>query len=439
MKNSERGSALVLATFVLLILTAMGLALVALSHSEMLMNRGDLRAKHVFYVAEAGLEDARLSLLATEDGDWTNDLQAVAGANGVIDFDPTLIEAAIVDSDGVLTGLQFSATVDDTPLRDPVYFASAEPPGWYLVYLTNDAAETTQVTTDSNDRVMLTAVGVGSRLSMEVVQAIIEPDQPLPSVPQAAITMLGETPPSFDNGNSNAQSHIGDDCGVPGAAYVPIVGAVTDAGRAQIQSDAHQLDSDHFNSGPYGGEDTIANLADAADPVVGGNTIDPLWLDCESLKQLVIDLTALADYYCNTDTMSCDPPAMSAGQITVIDGDFTANTDSEGLLLVTGELTYWGNTQWDGIVLVIGEGRMLRSGGGNGQPDGGVVIANVDPSIGGPYATKIDWCTEAGIDGFGQASYDTSGGGSSEVTYCSENIDASNPVDTYEITEFLQR
>ena len=34
------------------------------------------------------------------DGDWTNDLEAVAGVNNQIDFDPLLIEAAILDDAG---------------------------------------------------------------------------------------------------------------------------------------------------------------------------------------------------------------------------------------------------------------------------------------------------------------------------------------------------
>jgi hypothetical protein len=88
----------------------MGLALVALSRTEIKMNQGDLRAKRAFYIAEAGLEVGRLSLFSTEDGNWTDNLQAVAGENNSIDFDPALIEGAIVDNLGVVSGLQFSST-----------------------------------------------------------------------------------------------------------------------------------------------------------------------------------------------------------------------------------------------------------------------------------------------------------------------------------------
>ncbi len=437
--NKERGSSLVLALFATAMLTGMGLALLLLSQGEMEMNQGDLRAKRTFFISEAGLEAARMSLFAAENGGWTDDLQAVAGANGTVDFDPSLIEAVVTDVNGAVTGLTFSTTIDDTPLSGPTRFASADPPGWYLTYLTNDPADSggIQSATDTNERVMLTGVGVGSNNSMEIVQAIVEPFQFLPPVPRAAISLLGETAPSFDNGNSNAQTHSGDDCGVAGGAYVPIVGSVTPGGKTQIQSDMNR--PNNFTSGPYTGQDTIGNLTDPTDPVVGGTTLAPLWTDCPAIKQLVLDLISRADYYCNTDSSSCAPPAMAAGQITVIDGDFTTNRDSAGVLLVTGRLTYRGNREWRGIVLVLGEGRMLRNGGGNGQPQGAVVVANIDPSTGGPYADKSDWCSGGGTDGFGQAEYDTNGGGNSDVMYCSTFVDASNPVSTYQVTEFLQR
>ncbi len=428
-----------MALFVIIVLTGMGIALMMLSQGEMEMNQGDLRAKRTFFISEAGLEDARMSLLTAEDGDWTNDLQAVAGANGVIDFDPSLINAAVTASGGAVTGLSFSTAIDDAPLRAPTLFASASPPGWYMAYLTNDPADTggTGSVTDTNDRVMLTGIGMGSEDSMEIVQAIVEPVQFLPSVPRAAISLLGETLPSFDNGNSNAQTHSGDDCGVSGAPYVPIVGSVTPAGKTEIQDDMNR--PNNFTSGPYTGQDTIADLTDPADPVGGGTVIDPFWTDCPAVKQMVLDLIAKADYYCNTDISTCAPPAMTPGQITVIDGDFTTNRDSGGVLLVTGRLTYRGNHAWDGIVLVVGEGSMLRNGGGNGKPRGAVVVANVDPSTGGLYADKSDWCTSAGSDGFGEAEYDTNGGGNSDVMYCSTSIDGANPVSTYKVTEFLQR
>src|SRR5262249_61626335 len=60
--RGERGSALVMAVFVLMLLTSMGAALLFVSENEMKTGRVDLRSKEVFYTSEAGLEDARETL-----------------------------------------------------------------------------------------------------------------------------------------------------------------------------------------------------------------------------------------------------------------------------------------------------------------------------------------------------------------------------------------
>jgi hypothetical protein len=151
-------------------------------------------------------------------------------------------------------------------------------------------------------------------------------------------------------------------------------------------------------------------------------------------------LAIAADYYCNSDIQSCTLPAGGPDSVVFIDGDL-ANTPSgsyTGILVVTGELVYNGNTAWDGIVLAVGEGTIIRSGGGGGNPSGGVVVANIDPTPDGPAADKSDWCTTP-PDGFGQATYDSSGGGNSTVEWCTNNLDTANPVRTYRVVEFLQR
>jgi hypothetical protein len=308
--------------------------------------------------------------------------------------------------------------------------------------LTNDPLEGESTVADGNNRVMLTGVGLGPRRSQEVVQAIIEPYKPVYEAPPAAITLLGDAP-VFDNGTSNAQNHDGSDCGGSGTpgVYAPIVGTVNGAANAQVQADMNRPET--FTSGPYTGSDTVGDLTDPTDPIVndaGLGTIDPAWTDCQGLKDMVIELSLTADYYCNTDVTSCTMPATSAGDITVIDGDFSTpgNTTHTGILLVTGQLTYNGNSNWDGLILVIGEGSILRSGGGNGKPSGGVVVANIDPSPGGPYADKSDWCSNP-PDGFGQAQYVTDGAGSSEVEFCTQNLNSANAIKTYKIVEYLQR
>ena len=64
-EQSERGSALVMAIFVLALLTSMGTALLFMSQHELRMGRAGLHAKQAFYLAEAGIEDGRVTLFVT--------------------------------------------------------------------------------------------------------------------------------------------------------------------------------------------------------------------------------------------------------------------------------------------------------------------------------------------------------------------------------------
>lgn len=61
-------------------------------------------------------------------------------------------------------------------------------------------------------------------------------------------------------------------------------------------------------------------------------------------------------------------------QFTVVKGD--CNLDGgAGLLIVTGTLTLNGNPAFSGLILVLGRGRVIKSGGGNGDTLGSLMIA----------------------------------------------------------------
>ncbi len=430
--SRERGSAILMAIVVVVILTGLGIALLFLGENELGMSRGSNDERAAFHLAEAGIETARMRLLDVNGaGSFDDDLLAAAGVDGALGVDPAAIRPSF-DAQGAVDGL--TGVGDDVAVQP----LAALDGGAYAAFLSNDPVEGIVSLNDSNRRVMLTGVGVARNGAWEVVQAIVEPTNPLPAVPMAAITMIGP-PPTFDNGNSNAQSHTGQDCplggGIPNL-YVPIVGATEAASKSEIQDDMNR--PNNFVSGALTGEDTIADLTDPTDPAMaqsGLAPIDPAWTDCASVKSMVQGLIASADYYCNTDSGTCTTPVGNAGDIVVIDGDATAGSFSAGLLLVTGTLTYSGNDAWHGIVLVLGEGRLHRNGGGNGRNSGAVVIANVDPSPNGPRADKSDWCD----NGFEPTSFTVNGAGSSTISYCSDDVTNNNPVGTYQVTEFLQR
>jgi hypothetical protein len=62
--------------------------------------------------------------------------------------------------------------------------------------------------------------------------------------------------------------------------------------------------------------------------------------------------------------------------LTFVDGDLALPlSGGAGLLVVTGTLTLSGNTAFNGLILVLGGGQILRDGGGNGDSLGAAMVA----------------------------------------------------------------
>jgi len=263
-RRNDRGSALIIAVFVLALLTGMALALVFMGENELKLSRADLRGKQTFYVAEAGIEHARLALFNLNGKDEFDE-ELLAAAGGTVDgieldlanLTPTY------DAAGILSGFS-GGYGDDVPLLGVTTFGE----GAYVAFLTNDPVDGIDKTTDTNDRVMITAVGGTPNRSLETVQAIIEHDPLLPLSPKSAITLIGPSP-VFTPGSSSSKYYTGDDCdgaGVPGY-YVPIVGVVSDDAVPDVQATMGKHDHNYV-SGPLTPEESIANLNDTSHPAV---------------------------------------------------------------------------------------------------------------------------------------------------------------------------
>ena len=444
--NDQRGSALVMAVFVLVMLTGMGVALLFLSRNEVKMSQASLRAKQAFYIAEAGVEDARLSLWTTNKGDTFNDdLQAAAGANGALDLDPDAIQP-VYDGNGNFTG--FTGFGDDVALAPMTAIGE----GWYTAFLTNDPNEPDPFQlnlADTNERVMITSAAVGADRSFEVVQAIVELRQIFPSIPPATVTLIGESP-VFLGGVSMAKEYIGDDCdgaGVPGL-FVPTIGVIGPAAAVDPcppSNDSVVCGMDRPNSyqtgyGTYTGTSTAADVTDPG--VIGGiGPIDPDWNNCQFLQVLVEEVRAVADVICPEGRLDDCPnlPPSSPGRIIFVDGEFfvdAVGVVNEGLLLVTGELHFHGDSVWNGMLFAVGEGIYTRYGGGQGPISGSIFVAD----IAGPdqiYDTADD-CS-SGVDGFDQAVFNQQMGGMGDHIFCTLDMIPALPVAPYEVVDFLQR
>jgi hypothetical protein len=435
---------MVMAIFVLVILTGMAVALLFLSQNEVKMSTASLRTKQVFYTAEAAVEDGRMTLFATNGGDsFNDDLLAAAGANGNIDFNPASVQP-VYDADGNPSG--FTGYGDDVPLTA----ATGLGDHLYAAFLTNDPDESSPGVlnlADTNDRVMITGVGAGPGNSFEVVQAIIELDLLFPALPPSTITFVGPRP-FLDGGMSKAKEYVGDDCkgaGIPGL-YVPAIGVTDPSSVDPCAVGAPDPSSvlcgiyapTTYYTGPYTGRDTAADVTDPG--VYGGaGPIHPSYLDCWFLHDLVDRVREAADVICPEGQASdCALPPSDPSRVIFVDGDFFIGAwdDGEGMVFATGELWFHGDSAWVGTAWAVGEGVMWRYGGGTETIMGSVFVAD----IAGPddtYGTADD-CT-GGVNGFGEGVYNAQGGGSGDIVYCSNVILDSMPPAPYSVVDFLQR
>ena len=430
--QQERGSALVMAVFVLALLTAMGAALMFLSQTEVTMSRASLKPKQAFFLAEAGLEQARQALwFVNRAQDFDDDLlTASGGAGDAIDFSPDSI-APVFDSNGNVTG--FTGYGNDTPLVATQTLDG----GWYAAFMTNDLGEGRANEVDTDNRVIIAGVGVGPDQSFEVVEAVIDIDPFLPQMPPATIFLLGPTP-AFSSATSKVKDYSGEDCGVAGGDYYPIVGTIGSAAEADAEAGVNP-NPDWYSNGGQPADDTISDMT--ASPVDSMSdptfALDSEWQDCDAVKAMVLGMRAAADVICpaGSSLAGCPGiPANSPRRLIFVDGDFSVGPGGPefGVLVVTGQLVMSGNASWTGLILVVGEGSFRMNGAGNGEVIGGMIVANIDGSD-NVFPTGDD-CTS----GFGASVYDERGGGNAGTTYCSTALNITEQAWPYDILEFRQ-
>jgi hypothetical protein len=431
-----------MAMFVITMLGLTGVALLHLGSTEMTMSRRALDLKQAFYLAEAGEESARSTLyVADTTQDFSDLLPNYAGVNGVFDLDIDNLRL-VYDSAGDVTGV--TGVGDDTPVQPVAALGS----GFFTAYVTNDPGESVDAfgiggiatTTDSNDMVMITAIGAGPDRAVEVVQAIVERWQIVPQLPPATITMLGDQP-SFEGGTSDPHTYSGDDCpgGIPGLS-VPVVGTIGSAAELEAELGIVEPDGPDYDAGPWSQQDTFVDLENPSDPILAANGftgLDPMWTDCLALHDFVEELRKIADVECVSGGGCAIPPTL-VSNVIFVNGDYEINPPGgAGTLVVTGEVEYDGRAAWEGMIYAFGRGSFLHNGSGNGEVSGAIMIANI-AGPDGIYGNGDD-CTGGDANGFGSADYELKGGGNGDTLYCSTDILTTFPKPPLRIQGFRQR
>jgi hypothetical protein len=460
-RRSEEGIALLIAIFVLLLISVVAIALLVSSGTETALGANYRSSSTVYYAALAGLEEARGRLLPknpnyfgtsvipnpmplgqtvylinrlpgetitpwdssdkyydkeyqsefgvpassaswqSRNSVWDNNVQGIPGPL----FKWVRVNA--VTEQSLYIDVDYSSSYDSSTLiyYDPAHLDSGGNPWPSLIVNPSPPATAVQV-------LEITALAYLPNGSQKYLQYLVAPVKSGIAFP-AALTLDGVSDayagPDHNNFQVLGASDPGDSaCGTPSTPY-PVYGVgVPDA------SDVATV-----IAGIPAGQGGKYQGSGGSTPNVMQVTLPPNLQTVQSLDKLVQGIIQNADAVITgpanqsnlPSTMSATNPMTVAivGDPTVpSQGNFSlgAGFTGYGLLLVTGDFTYDPGSFWNGIILVIGQGSVTKiPGGSGGLFSGAMLIAQTRDSSGnllpGPNPGPATF-NDTGTGGVGQ-------------------------------------
>lgn len=402
-RAGERGAALITATLLSLLLLAAGGTLILTSTMTGVTARDSTAEMQAYYAAEAGvaktLEVLRGNVPSNPAGTRASFRNMVCSRN----LWTTMSGAAInVSADGV-TRFQITSVIDPDN-RDSALMCNGPNAANYRP-----------------DRLAIQVAGFGPRNSQKNMELAIN-RYTVDYEVNAVVTLPNGTanPMAFDLGGSNVTSTSGEDLsGGPSLAAYSV--SNVDYNRTNNVIDGCLPDGTNCGNGP--------NVT-PGDPTVLGNNNTPSFLESvakareflygdEGMMQTAINQ---GRYFTTEDAAKASVAGLGAsnpdGVLTFVDGNLTlgpGNPSGQGTLIVTGNLILDGNFNWNGVIMVLGTGNVLRSGGGQGNIFGAIFVANFPRT--GPDS-----------DQFQPPTFNTNGGGTSNIQYSSNAVDMAKAV-----------
>jgi len=194
----------------------------------------------------------------------------------------------------------------------------------------------------------------------------------------------------FANGNNTgAAAYNGPGgpaaCPVTTPATTPAISTGDTAGVNSIDTNLAGPPNRSANYTGTGATPSVVNQGPT-----GTNALSGTWSSPSALNTLASSIGNGADvtYTCGIGT-PCNGSGPygtdAAPQITYVNGDFNFGSNSgAGVLVVTGTLNITGQSSFDGLILVIGQGVISEQGSGNGQFNGSIFLAKTNISV-APY------------------------------------------------------
>jgi len=428
--RSERGVALLISLFALVLISGVAAALIVMSGNETAIAENYRSSTQAFYAAYAGLEEARGRLRPAHPNSIAALVAPLGGTMAVTDVlyilnpapgetvQPTNLSPSNAYRDtnyqkdfGAPVSTRTVQTVSTTSvvgtLLGPLY-------KWVRINPKTEASSGVDMDGDGvlnnslpvfyngarqshtpigRQVLTLTTLAVMPNGSRKILQYDVAPVMLNLSFP-AALTMDGRGT-TYWPANSNVFWMDGNDhasCGLAPQVPKPAVGVISPEDDANVTASIPANRRNRYiGTSPNPSIEDISALLDARFQTVA--SLEKLLETIRDNATQVIQgpATSLPDY---------GSPA--APTITFVQGDLTLSGDTTGygILVVTGGYTAQGTVGWRGIVLVVGQGEMTVSGGGNNEYDGAVLLAktrNPDGTLRATLGpTTLDWAGGGG-------------------------------------------
>ena len=404
MRKSERGAALITSLLISTLLLVAGGALIQIT-SMSTANTVDATAEtQAYYGAEAGLQAALNALR----GNAAHTGSALPTGMTTINFRNAVVASSSNDCPNGTNGDPSAAArlsrwlpYSDTQTAGTRVTVGTSPTVQYDVVVSLPPGDVLPASPLQPGRLLIQATGYGPRsarkqMSMIVARAAFDPLVP------AMMTLVGAPSGvpamSFDSGNSTNHVYSGQDhaCSAgPCPAALPAFGTTNAVDNTQATLDA----TSNTTSSP---KSAIVSL--------------PAYLQSPAAARTFLDqMQAAAIAGASAGTANYLPSGGSGNPsgFTFVKGDYTMGSgSSSGLLIVTGELTTHGDTNFNGLVLVIGDGAINRDGGGGGAFYGATFVA------------KVDWPAQSpALTNFGAPFFNFNGAGNATMQYDSAAVE----------------
>jgi hypothetical protein len=280
-----------------------------------------------------------------------------------------------------------------------------------LSYATATTITPVTVTAPEPSRLVVKVVGYGPRAAEKHLQMMVSRFA-FDFKANAAVTLRsaddGSAMSTFDIGNSSQYRYSGND--YSGGGAVPAF-AVT-SGTNYVQATSATAGNPQVTGSSPLQQIPISSLSDMLQTAQGARDALDILREQAQGQYWPADLppadrTPANDRYFPAGTTPSTFGTEDDPLTTFVDGDAVLPSGGgAGMLIVTGTLDMRGNADFKGLILVLGAGQVLRNGGGNGVTLGSIFVASFGST-----------------GNFLAPSFDSNGGGTSDIFYDSKWVD----------------